>query len=272
VLLSRPVLTTRSEAGDLVPGMDDSRPPDSSAVGRAEGKKLAEESTSSGEGRGAKRQRAHGGESSREGTDLTKIEGPSSSGRRDGDESAGQKRGPGGGDSALSFQNLADVLCAAFPTKVAMRELLQELKAKNEAFKAVQLSRQADGGTNVEYSKEKIAASISSCRPGDVSAAGELLQWLIKERVLAKDRLKAAMDTVEMRHVTRDTTEQLCSRIITSWPRTSNGSSVAASASTSPKKIPRVWDKETEILKALVEEVRKGLPTYVDFKLPPNKN
>ena len=36
------------------------------------------------------------------------------------------------------------------------------------------------------------------------------------------------------------------------------------------KKKTRVWDKETDQLKALVEEVRKGLPTYVDFKLPPN--
>lgn len=36
-----------------------------------------------------------------------------------------------------------------------------------------------------------------------------------------------------------------------------------------PKDPPRVWDKETEKLKALVEKLCKGLPEGVNLKLPP---
>lgn len=133
----------------------------------------------------------------------------------------------------FSSQHLADLLCAAFPTKATMRELVRKLKAKDDAFQMVLLSCKSDGSTRVEYRKEQLAASISTCTPGDVEAAGELLQWLVKEKVLVKDDLTLAMDTVGIKHVTRDTVQQLCSKIITSWPRTSNDSFLSASESTS---------------------------------------
>ncbi len=72
-------------------------------------------------------------------------------------------------------QHLALVLRAAFPSKVAMRKFVQEVKAKSEAFKAVQLSSQANGG---KYSPEQIAAKIAECRPEQVASAAQLLSWL----------------------------------------------------------------------------------------------
>ena len=72
-------------------------------------------------------------------------------------------------------QHLALVLRAAYPSKVAMRKLVQEVKAKSEAFKAVQLSSQANGG---KYSPEQIAAKIAECRPEQVASAAQLLSWL----------------------------------------------------------------------------------------------
>lgn len=72
-------------------------------------------------------------------------------------------------------QHLALVLRAAFPSKVAMTKLVQEVKAKNETFKAVQLSSQAIGG---KYSPEQIAVKIAECRPEQVASAAQLLSWL----------------------------------------------------------------------------------------------
>ena len=85
------------------------------------------------------------------------------------------------GDGAFSSQLLADVLCAAFPTKVAMRDLVQAVKAKSEAFKSVQLSSKADGGA---YSNVQIAERIAECNPDQVTNAEGLLSWLIKVRAV----------------------------------------------------------------------------------------
>ena len=75
-------------------------------------------------------------------------------------------------------QHLALVLRAAFPSKVAMRKFVQEVKATSEAFKAVQLSSQANGGKYSKYSPEQIAANIAECRPEQVASAAQLLSWL----------------------------------------------------------------------------------------------
>ena len=80
------------------------------------------------------------------------------------------------GEGVFSSQLLADVLCAALPTKVAMRDLVQAVKAKNEAFKSVQLSSKADGA----YSNTQIAERIAECKPDQVTDAQGLLSWLIK--------------------------------------------------------------------------------------------
>ena len=70
--------------------------------------------------------------------------------------------------------HLADVLGAAFSTKVAMRAFASAVKEKNsEAFRTVQLSSKG-----VRFSNEQIAALIAACRPGQASTAGELLKWL----------------------------------------------------------------------------------------------
>jgi len=70
--------------------------------------------------------------------------------------------------------HLADVLSAAFSTKVAMRAFANALKERNgEAFKTVQLS-----ANRVTFSNEQIAALIAACRPGQASTAGGLLKWL----------------------------------------------------------------------------------------------
>ena len=82
------------------------------------------------------------------------------------------------GDGAFSSQLLADVLCAAFSTKMAMRDFVQAVKAKNEAFKSVQLSSKADGA----YSNTQIAERIAECKPDQVTDAEGLLSWLIKVR------------------------------------------------------------------------------------------
>ncbi len=86
----------------------------------------------------------------------------------------------GRGDGAFSWQLLADVLCAALPTKVAMRDLVQAVKAKNEAFKSVQLSSKADGA----YSNTQIAERIAECKPDQVTDGEGLLSWLIKVRAV----------------------------------------------------------------------------------------
>ena len=80
------------------------------------------------------------------------------------------------GDGAFSSELLADVLCAALPTKVAMRDFVHAVKAKSEAFKSVQLSSKADG----PYSKTQIAERIAECKPDQVTDAQGLLSWLIK--------------------------------------------------------------------------------------------
>ncbi len=82
------------------------------------------------------------------------------------------------GDGAFSSELLADVLCAALPTKVAMKDLVQAVKAKSEAFKSVQLSSKADGA----YSNTQIAERIAECKPDQVTDAEGLLSWLIKVR------------------------------------------------------------------------------------------
>jgi hypothetical protein len=85
------------------------------------------------------------------------------------------------GDGAFSSQLLADVLCAALPTKVAMKDLVQAVKAKRkEAFKSVQLSSKADG----LYSNTQIAERIAECKPDQVTDAEGLLSWLIKVRAV----------------------------------------------------------------------------------------
>jgi len=81
--------------------------------------------------------------------------------------------GPGGG--AFGAQHLAHVLRAAFPSKRAMTRLVQDVKAKSDAFRPVQLSSQANGGA---YTREQIAARIVECRPLHVDSAGQLLSWL----------------------------------------------------------------------------------------------
>ncbi len=103
--------------------------------------------------------------------------------------SAADKRGLGAGttssgeeargDGAFSSQLLADVLCAALPTKLAMKDLVQAVKAKRkEAFKSVQLSSKADGA----YSNTQVAERIAECKPDHVTDAEGLLSWLIKVR------------------------------------------------------------------------------------------
>ena len=81
----------------------------------------------------------------------------------------------GGGDVGFSSQQLARVLLAAFATKVAMKHVVQGLKAKSDLFKTVQFSCKADGGT---YSNEQIAVKIAACRSEAVGNARELLLWL----------------------------------------------------------------------------------------------
>ena len=41
-----------------------------------------------------------------------------------------------------------------------------------------------------------------------------------QEKLLKKSHLEAAMDSVGLKHVTRDTVDDLCKEITTSWPRT----------------------------------------------------
>ena len=70
--------------------------------------------------------------------------------------------------------HLADVLGAAFSTKVAMKDFVSAVKSKNgEAFRTVQVS-----SNRVQFSNEQIAALIAACRPGQASTAGGLLKWL----------------------------------------------------------------------------------------------
>jgi hypothetical protein len=86
------------------------------------------------------------------------------------------------GYGAFSSELLADVLCAALPTKVAMKDLVQAMKAKRiQAFKSVQLSSKADGGT---YSNIEIAKRITECKPDQVTNAEGLLSWIIKVRAV----------------------------------------------------------------------------------------
>ena len=62
-------------------------------------------------------------------------------------------------------------------TKVAMKALVRDVKAKGDAFRMVQLSSQADDGS---YTNMQIAETIAKCRPAQVSNASELLSWLVK--------------------------------------------------------------------------------------------
>ena len=78
----------------------------------------------------------------------------------------------------FSTEHLAHVLCAALRTKVAMKALVRDVKAKDNAFRMVQQSSQADGS----YTNMQIAETIAKCRPAQVSNASELLSWLVKVR------------------------------------------------------------------------------------------
>jgi hypothetical protein len=90
------------------------------------------------------------------------------------------------GDGAFSSELLADVLCAALHTKIAMKDLVEAVKAKSEVFKSVQLTSKADGGT---YSNIEIAKSIAEFKPDQVTDAEGLLSWLIKVRAVVLHRL-----------------------------------------------------------------------------------
>ena len=79
----------------------------------------------------------------------------------------------------FSSEHLAHVLCAALHTKVAMKVLVRDVKAKGGAFRMVQQSSQADDGS---YTNMQIAETIAKCRPAQVSNASELLSWLVKAR------------------------------------------------------------------------------------------
>jgi hypothetical protein len=76
----------------------------------------------------------------------------------------------------FSSEHLAHVLCAALRTKMAMKALVRDVKAKDNAFRMVQQSSQADGS----YTNMQIAGTIATCRPAHVSNASELLSWLVK--------------------------------------------------------------------------------------------
>ena len=78
----------------------------------------------------------------------------------------------------FSSEHLAHVLCAALHTKVAMKALVRDVKAKGDAFRMVQQSSQAEGS----YTNLQIAEAIAKCRPAHVSNASELLSWLVKVR------------------------------------------------------------------------------------------
>jgi hypothetical protein len=83
------------------------------------------------------------------------------------------------GDVSFGSEHLAEVLHAALPTKVAMKELVNALKAKDAAaFREVQLSSRSEG----LYSTRQIADKVAGCKPGQVAGAAELLRWLIKVR------------------------------------------------------------------------------------------
>ena len=84
------------------------------------------------------------------------------------------------GEGVFSSQLLADVLCAALPTKVAMRDFVQAVKAKSEAFKSVQMFSRGNGA----YSNTQIAERIAECKPDQVTDAEGLLSWLIKVRAV----------------------------------------------------------------------------------------
>jgi hypothetical protein len=91
-------------------------------------------------------------------------------------------------EGVFSSQLLADVLFAALPTKVAMRDFVQAVKAKSEAFKSVQLSSKADGA----YSNTQIAERIAECKPDQVTDGEGLLSWLIKVRAVVTCALLTA--------------------------------------------------------------------------------
>ena len=87
-------------------------------------------------------------------------------------------RANGGESVTFSSEHLAHVLCAALHTKVAMKALVRDVKAKGDAFRMVQQSSQAEGS----YTNLQIAEAIAKCRPAHVSNASELLSWLVKVR------------------------------------------------------------------------------------------
>ena len=93
-------------------------------------------------------------------------------------DAAHAPRANGGESVTFSSEHLAHVLCAALHTKVAMKALVRDVKAKGDAFRMVQQSSQAEGS----YTNLQIAEAIAKCRPAHVSNASELLSWLVKVR------------------------------------------------------------------------------------------
>jgi hypothetical protein len=85
-------------------------------------------------------------------------------------------RANGGEPVTFSSEHLAHVLCAALHTKVAMKALVRDVRAKGDAFRMVQQSSQAEGS----YTNMQIAETIAKCRPAHVSNASELLSWFLK--------------------------------------------------------------------------------------------
>jgi hypothetical protein len=128
-----------------------------------------------------------------------------------------------GEDAAFSSQHLAEVLLASFATMEAMRDFLNRLKNRSEAFIPVQFPPQP-GGARVN-SLEQIAAKIAECKPEQVASAGQLLSWLTmnKKLLLSKDNLRAAMATRSIRYVSRDKIDALLKKVVTSWPHTTRG-------------------------------------------------
>ena len=131
-------------------------------------------------------------------------------------EGDGLEMRPSGGAASSMFdcEHLAKVVSAALSTRVAMKDFVSALKAKNlEAFKSVQLSSKG-----VAFSNEQIAARITACRPGQVKTSQELLTWLLQSKIMSRKNLQDALNVVGIKHVSRDTVEALCEKIISEWP------------------------------------------------------
>jgi hypothetical protein len=85
-------------------------------------------------------------------------------------------RANGGESVTFSSEHLAHVLCAALRTKVAMKALVRDVKAKDNAFRMVQQSSQADGSyTNMQIAENcqvQACASVQCVRASVVARQG----------------------------------------------------------------------------------------------------